>query len=88
MYVNHGAKRPYHLSQNDLLVGFDNTAVEYINGKLTCSFSRANKMPKVPNYFDLSMSYYLLFASGSLNSSSKTLILLNEHLGFKNLIIS
>jgi hypothetical protein len=78
MYVSKGSRRPYALDKSDLTIGYSNIKVNYQNGIRECSFTRINKMPEVPNYFDLSSPYHLLFAHGLINSSSK-----NFNLKFK-----
>jgi hypothetical protein len=67
-YYNDG-KSSSLLSSSDPILGFSNIITSVTNGNPTCSFTRAKKMPGVPNYFDVNNQYYIITASGSVSSS-------------------
>ena len=61
------------LSSTNPTVGFSNIATSSLNGVTSCSFTRANSLSSVNNYFDQNNQYYLLTASGSLSSGLNNL---------------
>ena len=65
---NGGKSKPSLLKDSDSMIGFSNTAANLTNGVLKCSFSRVNSLASVTNYFDTSQQYFILIASGDLES--------------------
>lgn len=57
------------LSSSNPTVGFSNIVTSIKNGVATCNFTRANSLPTVTNYFNQNSQYYLLSATGPLNSN-------------------
>ena len=58
------------LLETNPTVGFSNIETSYINGVATCSFTRINYMPNVPNYLDINNKYYILTANGPLDQNN------------------
>ncbi len=58
------------LLETNPTVGFSNIVTSYINGVATCSFTRINYMPNVPNYLDINNKYYILTANGPLDQNN------------------
>ena len=50
-------------------VGFSNIVTSFQNGVATCNFTRANSLPAVTNYLNQNSQYYLLSATGPLNTN-------------------
>ena len=69
-YYNPGGHSPSKLlSDSNPTVGFSNIVTSLMNGVAQCSFTRQNYLPDVNNYLDISKQYYILTATGPLNSS-------------------
>lgn len=58
------------LSSSNPTVGFSNIVTSIKNGVASCSFTRANSLSSVSNYFNQNNQYYLLTAIGPLSSGT------------------
>jgi hypothetical protein len=67
---NSGKKRPQLLMEDNPSVGLFNDKISYLNQTVRCEFDRFKSAPNVKNYFDLTNSYYLLFAKGAVSESN------------------
>jgi hypothetical protein len=63
-----------YLSDSNLTIGFSNIATSITNGVAQCSFTRLNYINNITRYYDISKPYYILTASGQLNSTSSKIV--------------
>ena len=57
------------MSSSNQQIGFSNININKVNGGLSCSFRRAKTVSNVAKYFNISKSYYILTAIGSIDNS-------------------
>merc|ERR1719350_2251250 len=62
---NIGYFAPVLLSPTNPKIGLSDATVSNENGMITCSVTRQNSLD-MPNYFELSKKYHILFATGAL----------------------
>lgn len=58
-----------YLDSSDKSIGLSNVSVTFVNSRLSVKFRRMKNV-NVRNYFNCYNQYYVLFASGAVNSSS------------------
>ena len=66
---NEGKSEPLPIDAANLLIGYSNVKVLFENGVLTCSFTRAKTGAYPDKYFDLNQNFYILTATGNLDSN-------------------
>jgi hypothetical protein len=61
---NNGYGSPTYLHKTNPSIGISDALLTIYDGAVNCTFKRIMSMNNLTNYFDITNSYYLLFAKG------------------------